>query len=518
MGAPRVETERLLLRPFEARDADIVQREVSRVEIARMIRVPHPYPEGGAAAWIATGAQPGRDFAVELRETEELVGSVAINPHEEHRRAELGYWFALSHWGRGYATEAVRAIVDYGFRTLELNRVHAECHGDNPASRRVLEKVGMTYEGSLRQHSFRLGPFADKLQFGDAPERMARLILAIAVAAVVAGTAAASPSPEALQLRYDRARDAEERLIRQRERDPARLRVLRAEIRRVERLDSRPASWSRSREVPALRVPRGSMRARAPLDYDAALAPRLAALGRGFDGWAGLWVHDLRTGKTAGWNADAAFPAASTVKLGVVAAALRSFRPRPERSRGWYDLVQLTGWSSNLASNRLARELGYGAARDGLRRLGMTHSTYPGAYRPGTTVADAPKPPPHVHARVTTPRDLGRALYRIHAAAAGNRFVQRQSGLSRREARLALALLLDSSTAGDNAGLLRPFLPRATPVAQKNGWISDTRITAAIVYAAERPRIVVVAAYRPRLSLRKARALGQKVVEAVTVE
>ncbi len=154
------------MRAFEPRDADVVQREISRVEIARVLRVPHPYPENGAAEWIATAAEPGRDFAIELRETRELVGSIAINPHEQHRRAEIGYWVAVAHWGRGYMTEAVRAIIDYGFRELGLNRVHAECHGDNPASARVLEKAGMTYEGTLRQHSFRLGRFADKLQFG----------------------------------------------------------------------------------------------------------------------------------------------------------------------------------------------------------------------------------------------------------------------------------------------------------------------------------------------------------------
>lgn len=131
-----------------------------------MLRVPHPYPDGGAAEWIATAAQRGRDFAIELHETGEVVGSIAINPYEQHRRAEIGYWVAVAHWGRGYMTEAVRAIIDYGFRELGLNRVHAECHGDNPASARVLEKAGMTYEGTLRQHSFRLGRFADKLQFG----------------------------------------------------------------------------------------------------------------------------------------------------------------------------------------------------------------------------------------------------------------------------------------------------------------------------------------------------------------
>jgi [ribosomal protein S5]-alanine N-acetyltransferase len=130
----RLETDRLVLRPLERRDAPIVEREVSRVEIAPMMAIPHPYPEGSAADWIAT-TKPGRDFAIELRETGELVGAITVNPDDQHKRASLGYWCAVSRWGRGYATEAVRAVIDYGFRDLALNRVHAECHGDNPASR-----------------------------------------------------------------------------------------------------------------------------------------------------------------------------------------------------------------------------------------------------------------------------------------------------------------------------------------------------------------------------------------------
>jgi RimJ/RimL family protein N-acetyltransferase len=161
----RIETDRLLLRPFDAADAPVVQRELSRVEMARMLAIPHPYPEDGATKWIAT-ARPGRDFAIVLRETNEVVGGISLFEREQHRRAELGYWCAIEFWGRGYATEAVRAVIDYGFRALELNRVHAECHGDNPASRRVLEKAGMTFEGHLRQHSFRVDRFADKLLFG----------------------------------------------------------------------------------------------------------------------------------------------------------------------------------------------------------------------------------------------------------------------------------------------------------------------------------------------------------------
>ena len=154
-----------MLRPFEPADADVVERNVSRVEFGRMMAIPHPYPEGGAAAWIAT-TKPGREFAIELRETGELVGGIAINHEHERGRAQIGYWCAIEHWGRGYATEAVRAVIDHAFRDLGVNRVHARCYADNPASRRVLEKAGMTHEGTLRQHSFRVDRFADELLFG----------------------------------------------------------------------------------------------------------------------------------------------------------------------------------------------------------------------------------------------------------------------------------------------------------------------------------------------------------------
>lgn len=130
-----------------------------------MLVIPHPYPEEGAVNWIAT-AQPGRDFAIVLRRARTVIGGININPIFEHQRASLGYWCAIDFWGQGYATEAVWSVVDYGFRALGLKRIYAECHGDNVASRRVLEKVGMTLEGRLRQHSFRVDRFADKLQFG----------------------------------------------------------------------------------------------------------------------------------------------------------------------------------------------------------------------------------------------------------------------------------------------------------------------------------------------------------------
>jgi beta-lactamase class A len=252
---------------------------------------------------------------------------------------------------------------------------------------------------------------------------------------------------------------------------------------------------------------------RAERGYDAALAAKLGRLGRSFHGWAAFWVHDLRTGATAGWNSDARFPAASLVKLGVLAAALRRYGPYPERSRAWPDLRLMMRTSDDAAANRLVALVGgLGPVNDALQRLEMRSSTYPGPYRVESGTGDAPKPPPQRHWRVTTAHDLGRALYAFQAAALGNRWVSRRSGLSRHEAEVGLALLLSSDGRGANVGLLRPSLP-GVRLAEKNGWIEDTRGTAAIAYLARGPKIVVVLTYRPEISLREAQALGKRVAK-----
>ena len=247
---------------------------------------------------------------------------------------------------------------------------------------------------------------------------------------------------------------------------------------------------------------------------DTAVAARLAALGRGFPGYAAMWTHDLRTGRVAGWNTDARFPAASTVKLGVLLAVAARLR-HPERSPLDYDVRAMTSWSSNLAANRLVERFGAGAAQDALRRAGAWRSTYPGSYRVGTALADVERQPPVVSGRVTTARDLGRLLYVVHAGALGNRPALAATRLDAERSQYALRLLLASELRGNNVGLVRPFVPASTPVAQKNGWLHDARHTAAIVYAPSGPRIVVILTYAPGLRLATARRLGRDVIKAV---
>jgi beta-lactamase class A len=303
-------------------------------------------------------------------------------------------------------------------------------------------------------------------------------------------------SPIALQARYDRARDIVEST-----RDVGERARAQEAIAALEREDHRPPG-----APPAISLPPTATLAKPEGARDAKLAAKLSAIGLHYRGSAGFWVHDLASGATAGWNSDARFPAASTVKLGVLAAALRRYGPRPERSHVAYDLRQLTAWSSNLAANRLYAFLGHAAVQDGLTALGMWSSTYTGPYRAGTSHSlDAPRQPRLSTDRVTTAHDLGRALFALQS---------RHARLTRHESDYALALLRRSIPVGDNQGLLRPWL-HGVAVAEKNGWLTDTRITAAIVYRPAGPLIVVVEVNRPGLPRYEARALGREVLRAV---
>lgn len=252
---------------------------------------------------------------------------------------------------------------------------------------------------------------------------------------------------------------------------------------------------------------------RPPPRPDPRLAARLAAAARAFPGIAGIAVSDLARGRSAGWQADVRFPAASTVKLAVIAATLATARGRGDAEVA-HDLRAIATWSSNLAANRLAARLGDAAVERMLRRLGATSSTYTGAYRVGTAVSRRAAAPPLVSRRITTAADLDAVLRTFVRGAAGWRSAIARSGLSRADARTALALLLLADGRGDNEGIVAPFVPAGIAVAQKNGWISDARHTAAVVLTRGGPVVVVVLTYRDGLTSTEARALGGRVVRA----
>lgn len=168
---PTLTTERLVLRPFRMSDAERVRELAGEWDIASTTAtIPHPYEEGMAEEWISThgdGFAKGRavTFAVTLKETDELIGAVGLDLHLSHEWAELGYWIGKPYWNRGYCTEAAGKALWYGFVTLRLNRIQARYMSANVASGRVMEKIGMTREGVLRQSLKRFGTIHDAVMF-----------------------------------------------------------------------------------------------------------------------------------------------------------------------------------------------------------------------------------------------------------------------------------------------------------------------------------------------------------------
>ena len=155
---PVLATERLRLRPFTLLDAPEIQRLAGAREVAAgTLRIPHPYPDGMAEAWVLSqrgSYERGEELALAIVRAADdaLVGAIGLAFARDDGHAELGYWIGVPYWGLGYATEAARALVAYGFRSLGLQRIHARHFASNPASGRVLRKVGMTHEGRQRRH------------------------------------------------------------------------------------------------------------------------------------------------------------------------------------------------------------------------------------------------------------------------------------------------------------------------------------------------------------------------------
>jgi len=157
-GLPTLETERLVLRPYNQTDAKRVQQMCGDPAVAATtLAIPHPYPDGAAEQWISTHADSFRQgteavLAITLKPAGSVVGSIGLSVNKNHVRGELGYMVAKEHWNRGYCTEAARALVGFGFGVLGLNRIQAVHFPRNPASGRVMQKLGMTREGRLRQY------------------------------------------------------------------------------------------------------------------------------------------------------------------------------------------------------------------------------------------------------------------------------------------------------------------------------------------------------------------------------
>ncbi len=179
MSFTPLQTDRLTLRGYTPSDSPArVPLSGAREVAATTLRIPHPYPEALARDFVARADEDlatGKclRLGIFLRDSGALCGGIGLMIEADHRHAELGYWIGMPYWRNGYATEAARAIVSYGFTVLGLHRIYASHYSGNPASGEVLKKIGMRYEGCMRAHVLKWGEFLDVELYGllacDAP-------------------------------------------------------------------------------------------------------------------------------------------------------------------------------------------------------------------------------------------------------------------------------------------------------------------------------------------------------------
>ena len=166
------------LRPWSMDDLDNLVRFANNKKIADNLTdaFPHPYTREAGMAYITANQSDGVShphcahhqgsvFAIEVDGI--ACGSIGIFPQTDvHRKnAEMGYWLAEDYWGRGIITGAVERIIEYGFKSFDINRIFARPFSTNLASQRVLEKAGMKLEARLKNSIFKNGQYLDELIF-----------------------------------------------------------------------------------------------------------------------------------------------------------------------------------------------------------------------------------------------------------------------------------------------------------------------------------------------------------------
>jgi RimJ/RimL family protein N-acetyltransferase len=156
---------------FTAEDAVAVHPYVSNAEVARhMMWGPNTEEETVAfikrALTMQKQQQPRMDYelAVVRKETGELIGGCGLHISEPSQ-GEIGYCFHPSYWRQGFASESAGALLQFGFRELNLHRIYATCRPENAGSAKVLEKIGMKLEGHLRGHMKYKGEWRDSFQY-----------------------------------------------------------------------------------------------------------------------------------------------------------------------------------------------------------------------------------------------------------------------------------------------------------------------------------------------------------------
>jgi len=163
---PTLETERLILRKLRLEDAKDLFEYASDKEVTKYVTwEPHKSIEDSINLIKFTHERyekrEGIIWGIVCKENKKVIGTCDISPVTKHFRAEIAYALSRDYWGKGIMTEAVKEAIRFGFEKMNLNRIQAMCIPENIGSYRVMEKVGMKYEGLIREYMYIKGKFQD---------------------------------------------------------------------------------------------------------------------------------------------------------------------------------------------------------------------------------------------------------------------------------------------------------------------------------------------------------------------
>ena len=157
---PNIKTERLLLRKLEYSDVEDIYGYAQHTEVAKYVSWEQHASEYETLEFMnfiveKYNKQQVAPWGIEHKKDEKIIGTIGFSYWDiEHARSEIGYTISNDYWNNGYATEAVKAVLHFGFKKMSLNRIEARCEILNIPSAKVMEKAGMKFEGILRQQMF----------------------------------------------------------------------------------------------------------------------------------------------------------------------------------------------------------------------------------------------------------------------------------------------------------------------------------------------------------------------------
>jgi RimJ/RimL family protein N-acetyltransferase len=170
---PEIAEKRITLRRLRFSDSKDIYHNIKDREVVKWtLNIPHPYSRNEAIKFIRKVNYEARKkksyvFGIALKDENKIIGVIGLSKiNYKDSNAEIGYWLGKKYWGKGIMTEAVKLILELGFKQLKLHKINAGLFEKNIASKKVLEKAGFRFEGKIRESRFRSGGWHDELRYG----------------------------------------------------------------------------------------------------------------------------------------------------------------------------------------------------------------------------------------------------------------------------------------------------------------------------------------------------------------